>query len=86
MSTYPISLSWISIASFAMIVIGMILMAMASFTQGQGAPSIGGIILIGPIPIILGGGPESTWLILLGLMITVVAIVAFLLVRRKMYR
>jgi len=68
-----------------MILIGMILMVAASFIQGQGTPSIGGVILIGPIPILIGGGPESNWLILLAAIITLIAVVGFLLVRRKGY-
>lgn len=68
-----------------MILIGMILMMAASMTQGQGVTSGGAVILIGPIPIILGGGPESGWLILIGAIITVIAFVAFLLTRRKAY-
>jgi LPXTG-motif cell wall-anchored protein len=81
-----IGLSWILFASFAMVFIGMILMMIASFTQGHGSTSGGAIILVGPIPIILGSGPESTWMILLAAMITVIALAAFLLTRRKMYR
>lgn len=80
---YPIGLSWIMFASFAMILIGMIMMALASFTQGQGVTGGGAIILIGPIPIILGGGPQSTWLILLGAIITVIALVVLLFSRRR---
>jgi uncharacterized membrane protein len=82
---FPIGLSWILFASFAMILIGMILMAMASFTQGQGITSGGAVILIGPIPVILGGGPESNWLILLGAIITVIALAAFVLARKRTY-
>jgi uncharacterized membrane protein len=81
-----IGLSWILFASFAMVFIGMILMMIASFTQGHGSTSGGAIILVGPIPIILGSGPESTWMILLAAAITVTALVAFLLTRRRMYR
>ena len=84
-TAFPVSLSWIFFASFAMVLIGMILMMAASMTQGQGARSGGAVILIGPIPIILGGGPESGWLILLGAIITVIAFAAFLLTRRKTY-
>lgn len=68
-----------------MILVGMVLMMIASFTQGQGITSGGAVILIGPIPIILGGGPESNWLILLGAIITVIALAAFVLARRKTY-
>ena len=78
-------LSWIFFASFALVLIGMVVMMIASFTQGQGQTSGGAVILIGPIPIILGSGPESTWLIVLAVVITIIALVIFLLTRRKMY-
>jgi uncharacterized membrane protein len=78
-------LSWIFLASFALVLIGMIVMMIASFSQGQGATSGGAVILIGPIPIILGSGPESTWLIALAAIITMVALVVFLVTRRKAY-
>ena len=76
-------LSWIFLASFALIFIGMILMIIASSTQGHGIASGGAVILIGPIPIILGNGPESGWLILLAAIITAVALAVSLLTRRK---
>lgn len=82
-SAFPVGLPWVFFASLAMILIGMILMMAASLTQGHGTTSGGAVILIGPIPIILGGGPESGWLILLAAIITVLAITAFILARRK---
>jgi uncharacterized membrane protein len=78
-------LSWIFFASFALVIIGILVMMIASFTQGHGQTSGGAVILIGPIPIILGSGPESTWLIALAAIITVIALVVFLLTRRKAY-
>jgi len=77
-------LSWIFFASFALVLIGMVVMMIASFTQGQGQTSGGAVILMGPIPIILGSGPESTWLVALAVIITIIALVVFLLTRRKM--
>ncbi len=76
-------LSWIFFASFALIFLGMVIMMIASAMQGQGSTSGGAVILIGPIPIILGNGPESNWLILLASIITAIALTAFLLTRRK---
>ena len=84
-SAFPMGLSWIFLASFALVFIGMIVMMIASFSQGHGQGSGGIVILIGPIPIILGSGPESTWLILLAAIVTMIAFVAFLLTRRKMH-
>lgn len=79
-------LSWIFFASFALVIIGIVVMMIASFTQGHGQTSGGAVILIGPIPIILGIGPESTWLIALAAIVTVIASVVFLLARRRAYR
>ncbi len=81
-SPYSFGLSWIFFASFVMILAGMILMALASFTQGQ-VTSGGAVILVGPIPIILGSGPESTWLIVLGTIFTIATLAFFLLSRRN---
>jgi uncharacterized membrane protein len=76
--------SWIFLASFGLVLIGMVVMMIASFTQGRGTTSGGAVILIGPIPIVLGSGPESAWLIVLAAVITAIALVASLLARRKM--
>jgi uncharacterized membrane protein len=81
-----VGLSWIFFASFALVFIGMVVMMIASFSQGHGAASGGVVILIGPIPIILGSGPDSTWLIALAAIITIIALVVFLITRRKAYR
>ena len=76
--------SWIFLASFALLFVGMVVMMIASFAQGRGTTSGGAVILIGPIPIILGNGPESNWLILLGATITAIILVVSLFARRKM--
>ena len=83
-SVSSIGFSWVYLASFALVLIGMVVMMIASSMEGQGQTSGGTVILIGPIPIVLGSGPESDWLILLSAIITVVALTAFLLTRRKM--
>ena len=72
------------LASFALIFIGMLVMMIASSTQGHGIASGGAVILIGPIPIFLGSGPESSWLILLTAIVTAIALVVSLLTRRRM--
>jgi LPXTG-motif cell wall-anchored protein len=82
-SAFPTRLSWFVFASFALVFIGMAVMMIASFTQSQGPTSGGAVILIGPIPIIIGSGPESNWLILLAAIITAIALAAFLLTRRR---
>ena len=67
--------------AFAAIFIGMLLIALGSMSN-TGNVSSGAVILIGPIPIILGNGPYSFELIELAVVLTIVAIVLFLVVRR----
>jgi len=68
--------------AFAAIFIGMLLLAFGALS-GTGNSSAGGVILIGPIPIIFGGGPYSFDLIALSVGLTIVAIVAFFLLLRR---
>jgi uncharacterized membrane protein len=68
--------------AFAAIFIGVLLIAVGSMSNLGGASS-GAVILIGPIPIILGAGPYSFELIVLSVALTIVAIVLFLFVRRR---
>jgi len=69
-----------------MIAIGMLLMVFGSLTGSGGGISGGAVILIGPIPIILGAGPYSVAMILLAAILTVFALAVYLLLRRKAQR
>jgi LPXTG-motif cell wall-anchored protein len=68
--------------SFAVIFIGALLVAIGSLGN---AGSMGGgtIILIGPIPIIIGTGSYSPVLIALGLAVTILAALFYVLLRRR---
>jgi uncharacterized membrane protein len=72
------------LVAFAAIFVGTLLIALGS-TRNLGSGSAGAIILIGPIPIILGAGPYSFPLIALSVGVTIVAIVLFLLLRRRVF-
>ncbi len=70
---------------FAVVVIGIILVAVASLLGG-GSTSVGGVIFIGPFPIVFGAGPDAAWLITISVVISVVMIVVFVLMKRRNYR
>ena len=70
--------------AFAAIFIGMLLVALGSIS-GSTNSSTGGIILIGPIPIILGAGPYSFDLIALSVGLTVIALVVFVFLLRRRF-
>ena len=67
---------------FAVVIIGIILV-MAASLLGGGSASVGGVIFIGPFPIVLGAGPDAAWLIAISIAISVVMILAFVLMRRR---
>lgn len=58
----------------AIVVVGMLL---------GGSGSVGGVVFIGPIPIVFGAGPDSAWLILISLIVATLVIVVFVLFSRK---
>ena len=72
------------LVAFAAIFVGILLIAFGSITN-LGSSSGGAVILIGPIPIILGTGPYSFPLIVLSVGVTIVAIAFFLVLRRRIW-
>lgn len=66
---------------FVMIVIGVSLIMVASiYSKGLGV-SGGAVFFIGPIPIILGYGPYSIWIIMFAVILTILAIAFFIILR-----
>ena len=65
---------------FAIIFIGVLMVALGSFigSESGGSTSSGGFILIGPIPIVFGNGPNSRVLAEVGLVITLVMVTIYL--------
>jgi uncharacterized membrane protein len=61
----------------------MLLLVLGSVSSLNQGASGGAIILIGPIPIILGSGPYSFALVAVGAVLMIVTIVFFLILRRR---
>jgi uncharacterized membrane protein len=68
----------------ALVFIGVAVIVVASIALGGG--SVGGVIFIGPIPIVFGAGPDAAWLILISVVISVISIVLFLVMSRRAKR
>ena len=66
----------------ALVFSGVVVLVIASVVLG-GSGSVGGVILLGPIPIVFGIGPNTSWLIIFGIIFTVVSIILFLLMNRR---
>ena len=69
----------------ALVFIGIIILVVATLVFG-GSASVGGIILIGPIPIVFGVGPDASWLIVISIILVVLSIVLFLVMNRRLRR
>ncbi|MGC9116160.1 MAG: TIGR00304 family membrane protein [Conexivisphaera sp.] len=73
----------ISVAGLALIIAGSALLALSTVTGPKGyTASYGGLLLIGPIPIIFGGGPRGFQLaelaVLMALLLMAVALLFML--------
>ncbi len=71
----PINLFFISIL---LIFAGFFCVMLSSIIGGR-LEGLGAIIMIGPIPIIVGAGPLSTEMILIGVVVTIIAVILFAL-------
>jgi len=58
--------------------VGFLVVVMGTFFESGGQASSGAFILIGPIPIVFGSGPNSGNLATVGLLITVAMVVVYL--------
>ncbi|MGE5637605.1 MAG: TIGR00304 family membrane protein, partial [Chloroflexota bacterium] len=65
---------------FVVIIIGIVLVVIGSFLA-DGSSSIGGVIFIGPFPIVFGAGPNAAWLIIIGIVIAIIMVVLLFLLR-----
>ena len=65
-----------------LVFVGIAVLVIASLVLG-GSGSVGGVILIGPIPIIFGAGPDAGWLITVSIILTVLSVVLFLVLNRR---
>ena len=77
-------LAWI-LLGITLVFVGIAVIILASIVLG-GSGSVGGIILIGPIPIVFGAGPEAGWLIAISIILSVISIVLFLIMNRRVRR
>ena len=78
-------LTWILLLGFVVIFIGVILVAFASMLGGNSS-SVGGIIFIGPFPIVFGAGPGAPWLVALGVILAAIIFILLFVMRRRIGR
>jgi uncharacterized membrane protein len=67
---------------FLIIFAGIIILIVGAVLYGSEAINFGTIIFIGPFPIVVGAGPEATWIILFSVILAVLSIIMFTIFRR----
>jgi uncharacterized membrane protein len=72
------------LVGFAVLIIGIIIVIIGS-VFGSGSTSVGGVIFIGPFPIVFGVGPDAVWLIVISIIIAVSMFVLFFVMRKRHY-
>jgi len=70
------------LVGFFLMFLGVIVLFVAAALQGDTDVSVGSVVFIGPIPIILGAGPNASFALLLALILTIVGFVAFFWLRK----
>jgi uncharacterized membrane protein len=73
------------ILGIVLVFVGIVVLAVASLVFGSSG-SVGGVIFIGPFPIVFGSGPNATWLILIGIILAALSIALFFVMNRRARR
>ncbi len=74
---------WLLASGFTLMLAGIIILIFASVLEGNMSVSGGGIVFIGPIPIIFGAGPNAFLAILLAAVLTIIGFIMFVWLRKK---
>ncbi len=69
----------LAFVGLAIIFVGFVVVALGTFAGQSGSGSSAGFILIGPIPIVFGSGPNSGVLAVAAMVITVAMVALYLL-------
>lgn len=68
---------------FFLIIIGVTILTITMLMYSKELVNFGAVIIIGPIPIVIGAGPESTLMVLFAILLAILCIVVYLVIRRE---
>jgi len=74
------------ILGFVLVFIGIAVILIATVLYGGGSASAGAVIFIGPFPIVIGAGPDATWIVLFSIILAILSVVVFLVMNRRLRR
>jgi len=70
------------IVGFFLTLVGITILIVATMLYGEGSANFVALIFIGPIPIVVGAGPQAGLLILFAIILAILSIIMFLIMRR----
>jgi uncharacterized membrane protein len=71
------------ILGFVLVFVGITVVLVTAVLYGGGSANFGGVIFIGPFPIVIGAGPDTTLMVLFGIILAVLSVIMFLVMRRR---
>jgi uncharacterized membrane protein len=71
------------ILGFTVIFIGIILLMVATLLS-NGSINFGAVIFIGPLPIVIGAGPQAAWMVLFTVVLAIVSVLILLILHREL--
>jgi uncharacterized membrane protein len=71
------------LAGFFVILVGIIILTIATVLCGGDSIGVGSIIIFGPIPLVIGTRPDARWMILFAVILTATTIIMFLIYRKE---
>ena len=73
---------WLFLVGFALMFVGVSILFVAATLQGNVDISGGGVIFVGPIPVIFGAGSHAYLVIFLAAVLTIIGFIVFFLMRK----
>jgi uncharacterized membrane protein len=74
------------IAGIIIVFVGIAVILITTVFSSGGSTSAGVIIFIGPFPIVIGAGPDVTWIVLFSIILAVLSVVVFLIMNKRVRR
>ncbi len=71
------------VVGFVLMIVGVAIMFVAALLSGESNVSSGAVLIIGFIPIVVGWGPNSFSAVLIGVILSVIALAIFIYLHKK---
>ena len=71
------------ILGFVLVLVGITVILVTAVLYGGSSANFGGVIFVGPFPIVIGAGPDATLMVLLGIILAVLSVIMFLVMNRR---